>query len=168
MTEPVRVTAEAFEALNARLIGYFCRRGCTFKLAEDLCQETWLRVLRAERRNQAINQSYVFLAAHSVLVDEFRHARYHHAQVSLEPRREWGFALPAGRDQPAEQWRTLELEALFPWLRDALTADQATAIELQARGWQLKQISVRIGRSVESVKKLLVRGRLRARKAVAA
>ena len=162
----MRVTAEAFEALNARLIGYFCRRGCTFQLAEDLCQETWLRVLRAERRNQAINQSYVFLAAHSVLVDEFRHARYHHSHVSLETCG-WSLDLPAGSDQPAEQWRTLEIEALFPWLRDVLTEGQAAAIELQARGWQLKQISVRIDRSVEAVKKLLVRGRLRAREAAA-
>jgi len=62
---------------QAPLHRYFSRSGCTPMIAEDLCHEVWVSLIRTRLTYQveAKFTTYLYRIAHSRLIDHFRHGK---------------------------------------------------------------------------------------------
>lgn len=149
-------TDHVWVELAEELLGWFRRRGCAPQLAEDLRQETFLRVHRhlPELRDSERLAPWVYRIARSVLVDHHRRQR---------PRGE----LPELPDEPAADRAPDQLVAT--WLLhmiDELPEPTATALRrVELEGWSQARLAREEGISLSGARSRVQRGRqqLRAR-----
>lgn len=155
----------AFEALYAKYRGplfrFFLRQCRRREQAEELYQETWMRVVRARARYRpdARFATWLFLIAHNLLIDAHRkHGCW--TEESLEEE-------PAGpeRDDPARRNEDGEKLRRFQCLLESLPAEQREVFLLKEEGGlSLQEIAALLAISFEAAKSRLryAVGKLRA------
>ena len=152
-------SSACFEALvdrfGPRLLRYLQHRTGDSHTAEDLLQETFLKVHRNLRRYDASQDfaPWLFTIATRLAISHHRR-RCTPIIASLDR------ADPTGRDPGQEAAAAEERENLWALARRVLRADQFTAIWLRyAEEMPLAQIAAATGRSTGAVKLLLHRAR---------
>lgn len=149
------------------LRGFFVRRGANDE-AEDLVQETWLRLLRAHRaqREQIGNpEAYLFTVALNLAREQA--VRRQRPVQSIEEVENMAALLSTDEsveDAAERTQRRVRLQALLATLPERTRA----VLVMQYRdGLSYKQIADRLGVSQHMVKKHVVRGLSTCRRALA-
>jgi RNA polymerase sigma-70 factor (ECF subfamily) len=163
-----------FDRHKGRVI-HFCYRFCGQPaLAEELAQETFLRVYQAadRYRPRARFQTWLFKIATNVCLNEMRRSHYQRRFETLEEaheseigRSETGGTPIADRpDERLEQkeWQTMVRRAIAQ-----LPAEQRAALLLRVeQDFSYRQIGSQLGRSENHVKTLIHRGRQKLKQAL--
>ena len=157
----MRNEAPGFEPYQAELLAWFRRRVRNPHEAEDLCQDTYARVLARdpELRDPTKARPYLFRAARNVLINRFRR---HHivgavdaAGEALDP----DSLADAGASDPERNARASELRENVERLLETLPTEQRTAFELgvfqrllyseiaESTGWSLAKVKVNVYRA---------------------
>ncbi len=167
-----------FDRYKGRVI-HFCYRYCGQPaLAEELAQETFLRVYKAARRYrpQARFQTWLFKIATNVCLNEIRRPQYARRFEPLTPAQAdedcttgTGAGEPAADKRP-DEW--LEHEERQQAVRHAMAqlpvAQRAALLLRVEEEFSYQQIGQQLGRSENHVKTLIYRGRQRLKKVLAA
>ncbi len=160
----------AFETLVAR------HRERVFRLArrylrdetaaDDLAQETFLRVYRSKQtwRPEAKFSTWLYRVTANACLNELRARRARKGVESTAPSGPGGEPLPEGADpaaaDPAASVLKGELAAVVKAAVDGLPEDQRLAVMLSKyEGLSYRELAEAMGRSVPAVKSLLVRAR---------
>jgi RNA polymerase sigma factor (sigma-70 family) len=163
-----RGLARLFAEQAPVLRSFFVRRGANDE-AEDLVQETWLRLLRAHRAQEdAIDnpEAYLFTVATN-LAREQAVRRRQRPTHSIEEMGEVAALLSPGESVEDAADRTQRRRRLIELL-DRLPARTRAVLVMQYRdGLSYKQIAQRMGVSPHMVKKHVVRGLATCRQAMA-
>ncbi|WP_340571846.1 sigma-70 family RNA polymerase sigma factor [Stenotrophomonas sp. G106K1] len=162
-----RRLARMFED-NAQLLrGFFVRRGAR-QDAEDLVQETYLRLLRAHQGNGepiANPEAYLFTVAQNLAREQA--SRRHWSTLPIEEIEDLGQSLASGEcveDAAEREQRHQHLRTLLATLPEHTRA----VLVMQYRdGLSYKEIAERMGVSPHMVKKHVVRGLSVCRRAMA-
>lgn len=159
-------TQEVWLALAADLLGWFRRRGCSTELAEDLRQETFLRVHRglADLRQSERLSPWVYRIARSVLIDHSRRSRPEDPlpdDALADPTATGGLPGSTGDHRPdrlVASWLPLMIDTL-----PEATARALRRVELE--GWSQAELAEAEGISASGARSRIQRGRrlLRAR-----
>jgi len=169
---------QLFERHGSSVYGFLARRLGDWALAQDLYQETFLRVHRARQTYDSTHpfRAWLFGIAHNVLADAFR-ARARAASVAPEASGALGATAPGPRPEdaradgpsPEQQAETREtVESVARALR-SLTGDEATVLLLaRVEGFSYDDIAQVIGRSTTATKQLAYRALKRVRAELAA
>lgn len=153
--------ASDFEPHRADVLAWFRRRVRDPQEAEDLCQDTYTRILQRARplRDPAKVRPYLFATARNVLINSLR--RRHivgSVDASGEPIDPDSLAAPRYAD-PVSAAHTAELESRLEALLATLPAEQRTAFELgvlqrllyseiaRAMGWSVAKVKVNVYRA---------------------
>jgi RNA polymerase sigma-70 factor (ECF subfamily) len=148
--------ARAFDELYRRHRGAlyrYCLRQAPRGVADDLFQESWLRVIKsaATYEPNAPFAAFLFRIAHNVLIDHYRRARRtpeHVAEEALD------IVDPA--PQPSEAYMGESLRERFVAAMESLPAPQREAFLLhQESGLTIEQIAMVVGGNFETVKSRL-------------
>jgi RNA polymerase sigma-70 factor, ECF subfamily len=134
----------AYEAHHAEIYGFLARATCDVSAAEDLLQETYLRLTQEARAGQAPLQvrAWLYRVASNLVISR--------AQRQTAPSPE---AAMVRREGVAEMERVLE----------GLSAEARLALLLSGEGFRGEEIAATIGRSAAATRTLLRRGRARVR-----
>jgi RNA polymerase sigma-70 factor (ECF subfamily) len=151
---------EAWEAYRARLFGFLLRLCHRREVAEDLLQETWLRLAtRAPLlRDDTRLSSWLFTVARNLFVSSLR-SRRHRAEGSPEnePEAEW-----ATGPSPFDQAAAVELRRR---LEDALarlpTAQREALLLVAVEGFTPSEAAGIVGLRPEALRQRLSRARAR-------
>lgn len=168
---------QLFHRHKGRVIQY-CYRFCGHPaVAEELAQETFLRVYTAapRYRPKARFRTWLFRIAANVCLNEIRRPDHRNRIEPLDPtdanpEKEAGnVATPVGDDRPDEQFARREQQQR---VRDAiaqLPREQRAALLLRVeQEFSYKEIGRQIGRTENHVKALIHRGRNKLRQTLAA
>ncbi|HGM5880202.1 TPA: RNA polymerase sigma factor [Stenotrophomonas maltophilia] len=162
-----RRLARMFEEHAPLLRGFFVRRGAR-QDAEDLVQETYLRLLRArEGKGEPIAnpEAYLFTVAQNLAREQAARRRW--STLSIEEIEGPGQNLASGEcveDAAEREQRRQRLQTLLETLPEHTRA----VLVMQYRdGLSYKQIAERMGVSAHMVKKHVVRGLSVCRRALA-
>jgi RNA polymerase sigma-70 factor (ECF subfamily) len=140
---------EHFYAQTARALrSYICRVAGNATIADDIVQESYVRLLSAPPMLEAQRKSYLYRTATNQITDYYRAQTRHQRWWQLAPRREE--ALDARVDLPPD------MERLF-----ALASEQERALLWLAyvEGADHREIAGILGLKEKSVKVLLFRAR---------
>ncbi|MBB5884070.1 RNA polymerase sigma factor [Xanthomonas sp. LMG 8992] len=149
------------------LRGFFVRRGAR-EDAEDMVQETYLRLLRAHRQQgEAIAnpEAYLYTVAQNLAREQA--ARRRQAPLRIDEMEQFSQLLAAGddvEDSTHQRQRQQHLQAL---LADLPSRTRAVLVMQYRDGLSYKQIAERMGVSPHMVKKHVVRGLSACRRALA-
>jgi RNA polymerase sigma-70 factor (ECF subfamily) len=155
------ITVKMYDALNTALCPYLLGLGLTIDAAEDVAQETFLRLARCLRSGGKISnmQAWIFQVAHNLSMDVHRaHRRNGNDFVVYgEPEQE-----PADPNANPE-WAYLQKERTTQ-LRLAmarLTPRQFRSVLLRVEGLRYREIALELGvseqRAIHLVKRAMVR-----------
>ena len=156
-----RAFDELYQRHRAPLYRYFVRQAPR-SLADDLFQETWLRVIKgtATYEPSAPFAAFVFRIAHNVLIDYYRRTGRTPELVA-----DGALDLVDPEPQPSETYARAELRTRFIAALEALPASQREAFLLhQEAGLTLEQIAAVVGSNFETVKSRLRYAAARLRK----
>jgi RNA polymerase sigma-70 factor (ECF subfamily) len=131
---------------------YSCRNAA---LADDLMQETYLRLLRVElqERSEPALKSYLYKAARSVVLDHYRRTR----RETQGPDDDWLELVPAAeQDDPAGA--AVDIVALLDKLK---ARDRQLLWLAYVEGFSHREIAAVLGLNEKSVRVLLLRARER-------
>ena len=168
-----RAFQQLFDKYKKRVINY-CYRYCGHpQVAEELAQETFLRVYKAapRYRPQARFSTWLFKIAANVCLNEIRKPVYRARLESIDPPA--ADNAHAGREiamEPDQSMPDLLLEAhqhqaLIRNAMSGLSDDQRSALLLRVtEGFSYLEIAKQINRSENHVKTLIHRGRQRLKK----
>ncbi len=148
---------ELFRRYEPRAYAYFIKRARSSDRAEDLYQELFLRVHRARDAYdpERTFAPWFFRIAHRLLVDDERRA-YRSHEVSIGDREP-----VAVRDNPADDLG--DRQELGRAL-DTLSAEERyVLLSAKGQGVGYAEIAIRLGKSVDAVKKIASRAMLRLR-----
>jgi RNA polymerase sigma factor (sigma-70 family) len=151
----------AYEAHHAEVYGFLARATRDATAAEDLLQETYLRLTQEARAGQAPHEvrAWLYRVASNLVISRARRQTTARRWPSgsgqwddqmIAPSPEAGVV---GREGVAEMERVLE----------GLSADARLALLLSAEGFGGEDIAATIGRSVAATRTLLSRARARVR-----
>jgi RNA polymerase sigma-70 factor (ECF subfamily) len=155
------LTLKMYDALHAALCRYLRGLGLTIDAAEDVVQETFLRLARCLRDGGKINnmQAWIFQVAHNLSMDIHRAHQRSHVEFAAESEPEQELADP----NTNPEWVYLQKEK-FRQLRLAmtrLTPRQFRSVLLRAEGLRYREIALILGvseqRAIHLVKRALVR-----------
>lgn len=146
-------TEKLYHELYRQLTRFFARRVASAETAEDLAQETFLKLLRRLKQGTTLTnpQAYLFQAARSMLIDHYRTNR------TTEP-------VPELSDHRDEELRNEESRReIAGWMRRFIAQlpepYRATLLLSELRGLPYAEISRRLGVTVGTVKSRVHRGR---------
>lgn len=144
------------EALRKPLIGFFSRRLRSTDEVADLVQEVFLR-LAARSQNSEIGdlKSYAFKVAASVLVDRSRRHAVRHQSAHVQIEGEEGIELEITTDRIVEARDTLS--NVRRALEELPQRTQTIFVLRRIEGLRYREIAERVGLSVSSVEKHMVR-----------
>lgn len=167
MAEQARGWARMFAQQAPVLRGFFMRRGANDE-AEDLVQETWLRLLRAQQgQAEAIDNPEAYMFTVALNLARERAVRRQRTTFSTEDIENFGVQLASSEcveDAAERVQRRRHLLALLATLPERTRA----VLVMQYRdGLSYKQIAARLGVSPHMVKKHVVRGLSFCRRAMA-
>ncbi|OAX64576.1 RNA polymerase subunit sigma-70 [Xanthomonas translucens pv. arrhenatheri] len=162
-----RAWTQMFAQHGPVLRGFFVRRGAN-EDAEDMVQETYLRLLRAhQQQGEAIANPEAYLYTVALNLAREQAARRKQAPLRIEELEQFSQLLAAGddvEDTAQRQQRQQRLQALLAGLPERTRA----VLVMQYRdGLSYKQIAERMGVSAHMVKKHVVRGLSACRRALA-
>ncbi|WP_241093550.1 RNA polymerase sigma factor [Xanthomonas sp.] len=162
-----RAWARMFAEHGPVLRGFFARRGAN-EDAEDMVQETYLRLLRAhQRQGEAIANPEAYLYTVATNLAREQAVRRKQAPLRIDEMEQFSQLLVAGEDvedATERQQRQRRLQALLA----TLPARTRAVLVMQYRdGLSYKQIAERMGVSAHMVKKHVVRGLSACRRAIA-
>jgi RNA polymerase sigma-70 factor, ECF subfamily len=149
---------DAYERHGSELLGFLVRTTRDRQLAEDVLQETFLRLVREARSGRAPSdpRAWLFRVASNQVISAARRR----ATVAR-----WAPFLPRGTDPPSSEAVVLERET-----RDRVEAalavlshDARTAVLLAAHGLGTAAVAAAVGRTELATRSLLCRARLRIR-----
>lgn len=162
-----RGLARLFAEQAPVLRGFFVRRGANDE-AEDLVQETWLRLLRAHRsQGEAIGNPEAYLFTVALNLAREQAVRRQRPVQSIEEMGEAVALLGSGESVEDAAERTQRRQRLQSLL-GTLPERTRTVLVMQYRdGLSYKQIAERLGVSSHMVKKHVVRGLSHCRQAMA-
>ncbi|MDQ1094093.1 RNA polymerase sigma factor (sigma-70 family) [Xanthomonas sacchari] len=149
------------------LRGFFVRRGAR-EDAEDMVQETYLRLLRAHRQQgEAIAnpEAYLYTVAQNLAREQA--ARRRQAPLRIEEMEQFSQLLAAGDDVEDSAQRRQRQQHLQALLADLPARTRAVLVMQYRDGLSYKQIAERMGVSPHMVKKHVVRGLSACRRALA-
>ncbi|MCC4616732.1 RNA polymerase sigma factor [Xanthomonas campestris pv. asclepiadis] len=162
-----RAWTQVFTQHGSVLRGFFVRRGAN-EDAEDLVQETYLRLLRAHQdQGKAIANPEAYLYTVALNLAREQAARRKQAPLRIDEMEQFSQLLAASddvEDAAHRQQRQQRLQALLATLPERTCA----VLVMQYRdGLSYKQIAERMGVSAHMVKKHVVRGLSACRRVVA-
>ena len=165
-----------FDKYKSRVITY-CFRFCGDRaVAEELAQETFLKVYKAARRYRpkARFSTWLYKIATNVCLNEIRRPVYRNRVASLDGTTDDGtpakVSEPAATPQarPDTLLECQERQALVHQAMEQLPEKQRAALFLRIEGeFSYNEIGQQINRSENHVKTLIHRGRQRLKKALA-
>lgn len=172
-----RAFQDLFERYKKRVINY-CYRFCGHQaVAEELAQETFLKVYKAARRYhpKARFSTWLFKIATNVCLNEIRRPAYRNRLESLDriTENEASGVISAGnktpqKGRPDEQLVSKEQQHLVRKAIGQLPEKQRAAMLLRVEGeFSYAEIGQQINRSENHVKTLIYRGRIQLKKALA-
>ncbi|MBB5941130.1 RNA polymerase sigma-70 factor (ECF subfamily) [Xanthomonas arboricola] len=149
------------------LRGFFVRRGAR-EDAEDMVQETYLRLLRAHRQQgEAIAnpEAYLYTVAQNLAREQA--ARRRQAPLRIDEMEQFSQLLAAGDDVEDSAHQRQRQQYLQALLADLPARTRAVLVMQYRDGLSYKQIAERMGVSPHMVKKHVVRGLSACRRALA-
>lgn len=159
---------QLFDRHKGRVINY-CYRYCgNAQIAEELAQETFLRVYRAAARYRprARFKTWLYKIAANVCLNELRRVEHRIARESIDAAGDEGES--GSRREPAvdpaahpdERLAQSEREHMVHQAIEQLQADQRAALLLRVdMAFSYREIGQQLGRSENHVKTLIHRGR---------
>ena len=151
-------TEQAWQAMSRQLRAFFRRRVRDDQLAEDLLQETFVRVHNglASLREQERLAAWVYRIAHNTLRDYFRKGFV--SKEMLAPDGVVAAALP--EEPPSEENHNQEIAAGLRCVVQQLAPRYREAIELaELQGLTQGEVGARLGLSLSGAKSRVQRGR---------
>ena len=151
-------TEQAWQAMSRQLRAFFRRRVRDDQLAEDLLQETFVRVHNglASLREQERLAAWVYRIAHNTLRDYFRKGFV--SKEVLAPDGVVAAALP--EEPPSEENHNQEIAAGLECVVQQLAPRYREAIELaELQGLTQGEVGARLGLSLSGAKSRVQRGR---------
>ena len=151
-------TEQAWQAMSRQLRAFFRRRVRDDQLAEDLLQETFVRVHNglASLREQERLAAWVYRIAHNTLRDYFRKGFV--SKEILAPDGVVAAALP--EEPPSEENHNQEIAAGLRCVVQQLAPRYREAIELaELQGLTQGEVGARLGLSLSGAKSRIQRGR---------
>jgi RNA polymerase sigma-70 factor (ECF subfamily) len=158
-SELEHLVAEVFAVLKDPVYRYLVSLLGTPAVAEDVLQETFVKLLRQLQRGQAVEQvrAWVFRVAHNTAISELRRRHRHEADFPAD----WeSLAVLQPTSEPNAEQRLLEAERhskLQHGLR-LLSAQERYCLELKAEGLSYREIAAVLDISFSSVATYLTRG----------
>ncbi len=155
-----RAVVEAWRAHHGELYGFLARSTRDSAAAEDLLQETFLRLTQEARagRMPGLVRPWLFRVATNLAVSRARRGttalRWLHRQVDPESRR---------AESPESRIVRHEATADMATALAGLPADARAALLLASQGFSGVEIAAAIGRSGGATRTLMSRARLRLR-----
>ena len=151
-----------YDTLRPSLLGYLVGLGLVREEAEDVVQETFLRLLRSleEVQGEEHLRSWIFRVAHNLTVDQFRSGRYRAAANSVEfsalqEELSYPGLSPEESAIKQDQWRIARLAI------DRLTPQQKYVVLLRAEGLRYREIGEVLGLSTTRIAELVQRALVR-------
>jgi RNA polymerase sigma factor (sigma-70 family) len=153
--------AAALQQHRPAVLAYLTRRVWDRDAAEDLCQETFLRALKAGGRLREVTRlrSYLLRIAHNLALDHLRRREPAELAAATEPD-----GLPDGTGaDPATRFEAAELARRLGEVLVELPADQRTAFELgvlerlpyaevaRRQGWSVAKVKVNVYRARQHI-----------------
>lgn len=156
MSEQPQSTERAWELLSDRLRGFLVRRVSDPQLAEDLLQETFLRIHQkiGELDGRGMISAWVFRIANNLVIDHYRSSKKSDVQGA-----EQAAALPQDRENLnrfVAGWLPEMIEALPDTYREAVGLYELEGVPQQ-------EIADRLGISLSGAKSRIQRGRTKLR-----
>jgi len=156
------VVTAAYEAYQRELFSFLARAARDDAEAEDLVQETFLRLAREVRSGRTPEQmrAWLYRVAGNLLTSRFRH---------MSVARRWleRFGAGAGSDDrvQAPEARYLQNERYRDMERalEVISTEARTALLLAAQGFSGREIARTLGRSEVATRALMCRARVRVR-----
>lgn len=157
-----REIVEAYDALRPSLLAYLVGLGLVKEEAEDVIQESFLRLIRYIEKHKKDDhlRPWIFRVAHNLAVNEFRSGRYRttgsveDVAIFLDGPTDAGMS-PEDVLLQREQWRMAQ-QAIA-----RLTPQQKYAVLLRSEGFRYREIAEVLGigtkRAAELVQRALVR-----------
>lgn len=149
-----------FERHSKRLYGYFISKVNSRSRADDLLQETFLKIhrFRSKYSSQYPFLPWLFTIARNIVLDFYRSSEIRHERLSVELSDNVENSLTTVSDIPSNDLSA----ALGP-----LPESQRRAIELRYLSeWSFERIAKELSTSPENSRKLVSRGILQLRKAL--
>lgn len=143
---------DAYAAERGRMTGWLVNRGTPPEDAEEIVQDAWVRVWRAERFGKDVSTAYVWRALKTIAIDRWRSARLRDRIA--------GTGDPASPDWTGASADRLTLER---WLAD-LTDKQRATVRLRCEGLSDDETGEAIGVAASGVRKLRCRALAQLRK----
>ena len=149
---------DLYDHLRPSLRAYLCCLGMRSDQAEDVIQDTFLRLVRQRlERDEADNlRAWVFRVAHNLSMDVHRSQRRCSPAKDEEPRpviREHVDPRPSPEQQVIFDERMRQFENAFA----QLTPKQRQCVLLRAEGFRYREIALTLGISVQRVGELMQR-----------
>lgn len=149
---------QLYDDLRPSLQAYLCCLGMSSDQAEDVIQETFLRLVtyRVSRGAEDNLRAWVFRVAHNLSMDVHRFQRRWSISEDDEPHR----AIRRRADPAPTPEQLVILEERMRRFEDAfahLTPKQRQCVLLRAEGFRYREIAVTLGISVQRVGELMQR-----------
>ncbi|HXB74069.1 MAG TPA: RNA polymerase sigma factor [Candidatus Acidoferrales bacterium] len=148
---------EAFYALTARALrAYICRMAGSAAMADDILQESYIRLLVAPPMAEENRKAYLYRTATNLVIDQWRSQRRHRKWWSLWPRRQEAAAQSV--ELASDMGRLFQLiaprERALLWLAYVEGADHCEiAAVLQLKEKSVKVLLFRARRKMEAILK---------------
>src|SRR5262245_11741453 len=153
--------ADAFESYAAELYSFLRRSTRDERAAEDLLQETFLRLTKEVDAGRTPEQlrGWLYRVASNLVVSRGRRSTTAFAWMTAHGRQEVGGVVDSPEAQVLARERRSGLDAVL----STLPAEARTALLLSANGFSGEEIAAAIGRSHGATRTLLSRARVRVR-----
>jgi len=153
-----------YRELNGDVLRYFAKyfRNTASAEAEELRQETFLRLYKALRRDETIMnvRDWVFKVAHNLMVDHIVHHRAlmrDIAKTSAMPENEYEIHISDPSPTQEQQLIAAERRQMVQTALNALPEKQRLGFELRMQGLGLKEIGGILGMSISGVEDIIKR-----------
>jgi RNA polymerase sigma-70 factor (ECF subfamily) len=149
--------ASAFDSLYQRhkqvVYRFFVKQGLPIAIAEELCHDTWLKLInvREKYQPQALFKTYLFTIARNTLIDHYKRKSTQN-EVNCDEENHDVAAILA-TDQPCEQQQAQRLQVALSLNIAALPITQREVFLLkQESGFSIEQIAQITAQHQEKVK----------------
>ncbi len=147
----------AFHAHNEALLRYLRRLSRNEAIAEDVSQQSWLRLLSAQERGESLPpdgpdlRAYLFTVARHAFIDGYRRKHFERRTVRMKAKDLAYLAATEPTHGPEALAERSALETLIARALNELPLPQQQAVQLWQAGHDLRTICERAGAPRETV-----------------
>lgn len=147
----------AFHTHNEALLRYLRRLSRNEAIAEDVCQQSWLRLLAAQARGEPLPpegpelRAYLFTVARHAFIDGYQRKHFERRTVRVKAQDLAHIATAEAAHGPEELAEQSTLETLVARALKELPSAQQQAVQLWQAGHDLRTICERAGAPRETV-----------------